>query len=200
VLEIEESGRFPPAMKFAGLGAKPKAFGRPGEPKSSISSFRMMPSSVTKERDQHEPAYLRIRLDWGSEARLTDSRAPKQIHSRRKAHGHPTRVNHSHVTRARLGTWVVTRRIVIGGSESVLFRDLRPGFGGDLLAQVGELEGCRVRDESRIGKIRSLAVCELGRLDDCRKGKARISSSVRLTPGRRTIVSGDIDGGGCVRR
>ena len=40
---MEDKGRLPGLIKFAGLGGTPKAFVTLGEEKSSISSFKMMP-------------------------------------------------------------------------------------------------------------------------------------------------------------
>lgn len=40
---MEDKGRLPGWMKLAGLGGTPKKLMTPGEEKSSISSFKMMP-------------------------------------------------------------------------------------------------------------------------------------------------------------
>ena len=48
---MEESGRFPGAMKLAGEGGTPKEFTIPGVEKSSISLLNMMPVLLPRTLD-----------------------------------------------------------------------------------------------------------------------------------------------------
>lgn len=178
-LQMEDWGRLPPWMKLIGEAAylsvskstnladtssqsgrnspKPKALTCPGEEKSSISLFKIMPSSVTIP-----PSALprRPSCHWRYGHVLTDLRAPNQVNSRGQTDSHTRSVRSRQMTGSSFSRREVVGRVVVGYRKGLTRDDLGASSGRDGVGEVRVLQEGHVLGEGGVAECRSLAVGE----------------------------------------
>lgn len=158
-LAILLCGRLPGTMKLAGLAAKPKLLTCPGLEKSSISSFKIIPSSVmicaplsTAEHQQY------IAPGHSCRAEAEGANSPVKIDGGGQTDGHTISIGNGEMGGSGFSRGHVARGIIVRRRERLVVHNLGPDLLRKLVRDKLVLEFGDIGNERRVTIQRAGAV------------------------------------------